>query len=305
MEYHFEQRWLYQDISDALRPDLIDLPYSSRDDLHNGSPRCSMAHESQNLSGNGSSMNSRTSRQVSDVRRDAHRDAPYYGASENFDQEAEWGAILVTPSQRERFVHVFNNLSYRTDDLKEQARYLDQFVAQDPRAGSAWESYVDLVAAIEYARRELTHTPYYRGERRDYRDNLGSTWLRYVSFAFTPTVPPDLDLFLTDATNRAQVIADYLQQRDDWAAAVRIDLPLTSSYAFLLTLGQADWLLAEREAIIDRLREAPPERSFDELTSWRGSLPAALLPVRLIEEVAQLIRPERFADHYLDLRPLT
>ena len=33
MEYHFEKRWLYQDISDQLRPDLLDRTYMTTDDL--------------------------------------------------------------------------------------------------------------------------------------------------------------------------------------------------------------------------------------------------------------------------------
>lgn len=302
LEYHFEQRWLYQDISDALHPDLIDLPYSTREDLEQRLAAVLDAHRVSEP------VRERIERELEEVETGQEvrlmlTGVPYYGASESFDRDAEWGATLVTPSQRERFVHVFNNLSYRTDDLKEQAKYVDEFVARDHRAGSLWKSYIDLVAAIEYARRELTHTTYAGHERRNYRDNLGSTWLRYVSFAFSPAVPAELDLFLTDATNRDEVIADYLQRRDSWAAAVRLELPLTSSYGFLLTLEQADWLIAERQAITDRLRDTAPERSFDELISWRGSLTAVPLPVRLIDQAAQMIRPERFAAQYLDLRP--
>jgi hypothetical protein len=33
MQYYFDQRWLYEDISDTLRPDLRDYPYTSPDDL--------------------------------------------------------------------------------------------------------------------------------------------------------------------------------------------------------------------------------------------------------------------------------
>jgi hypothetical protein len=79
------------------------------------------------------------------------------------------------------------------------------------------------------ARHETTSTPYAgetpaRTAGPEY--DSSTTWLRYVPFSFAPVLPAELDRFLRDAVNRDAVIADFLQQSGQWAAAVKVELPL-------------------------------------------------------------------------------
>jgi hypothetical protein len=301
LAYHFEQRWLYQDISDALRPDLIDLRYSSPEDLrarltgildsHNV-PQTTRARIERDLEGV----------KVGDDVRLMLTGIPFFAAQDSFDEQAQWGAILVPPSDRDRFVHVFNNISYRSGDLKEQAPFLRDYLAPDHRGGSLWKSYVDLIEAMEYARRELLGIPYAAQEARRYKPNVGSTWLRYVTFAFAPVVPFELEQFLVDAVNRDALIAEFLETPEIWAAATKIELPLAGSHGYLLSGAQASWMLAERSALIERLRELPAEAGLDALASWRSALPGAPTPLRLLDNVGQLLRPERFDAQFLTLQ---
>ena len=113
-------------------------------------------------------------------------------------------------------MHIFNNVSHRSGDLKEQASFLRDYLAPDHRGGSLWKSVVDLVEAMEYARRELLAIPYAAQDARGYRPNVGSTWLRYVTFTFAPVVPVELEQFLRDAVNRDALIAAFLQSPERW-----------------------------------------------------------------------------------------
>jgi superfamily II DNA or RNA helicase len=301
LEYHFEQRWLYQDISDALRPDLVDLTYSSTDELR---ARVRWILERHNVA---ESVRQRIEAQFEEI--EPGRDVrlmltgiPYFGSEATFDDRAEWGAVLVTSSERHRFVHIFNDVSARRDDIKEHGRYLAQFLPPDHRPGSLWKSYVDLITAMEYARREIERIPYAGGAERKYRANRGTTWLRYVTVAFAPTVPEELEGFLEDAVNRDEVIARYLEYPERWAAAVRLEMPLAGSLAFLMAAEEAEWFGDARQALIKRLRDARPEEGFDEIVAWRGGLLSTPIPVRLIDHFPQFVRGDRFERQYLDLR---
>lgn len=302
LAYHFEQRWLYQDISDALRPDLIDLRYSSLEDLR---ARLSALLDTHNVS---EATRARIERElegvlIGDEVRLMLTGIPFFAAAHDFEEQASWGAILVPPSEHQRFLHIFNNVSLRSDDLKEQAPFLGGHVAPDQRSGSLWKSYVDLIAAMEYSRRELQRIPYAAQAARGYKENLGSTWLRYVTLSFVPVIPVELEHFLADAVNRDSVIAQFLDTPETWAAAAKVELPLTASLAYLLTEAEASWVLAERGVLIGQLRDHAAEDGFEAIAAWRSALPAAPLPLRLVDHVAQILRPDRFEAQYLALEP--
>jgi len=302
MEYHFDQRWLYQDISDQLRPELVDRRYASAGELYDQVEAVLDAHQ----------VPSTVRRRILDTATKAEpgvdlrimlTGVPYFGERDTFSKDAEWGAILVTPEDERRFIHIFNDVSARFDDIKEHGLYLAQFVDQDSRAGSVWKSYVDLVTAMEYARREIMGTPYAGQSSRPYRKGLSTTWLRYVTLSFAPTVPAVLDAFLADALNRDQVVAAYLAAPESWAAASKIELPLTGTFALLLGADQATWLEYQRSDIVDRLRNVGPLDALQALDDWAMRLPDAPVPLALVREMGQLTRPERFTAQYLRLHP--
>jgi superfamily II DNA or RNA helicase len=301
LEYHFEQRWLYQDISDALRPDLLDITYASMDDLraqldslldqHNVASafRQRIRAEAEALDDTAGEVNLMLT------------GIPYFDAPDAFGERASWGAILVTPEERHRFVHIFNDVSARTEDIKHVEGYLAPFIAPDHRPGSLWKSYVDLITAMEYARREINRVAYAGAEERDYKQNRGTTWLKYVTLKFEPAVPEALQAFLADAMNKDTLIASYLENRTGWACAVRIELPLSGSLAWLLDAEQFEWLHGARVDLAARLSEVAPERSFEQIVAWRRDLDRAPVPQLLIDEIARFLRAERFAEHHLDL----
>jgi len=300
LEYHFEQRWLYQDISDALRPDLVDISYATIDELRARIQALLDAHGVADV------FRQRISSEIGALE-DTGRvslmltGVPYFGPAGEFFENASWGAILVTVQERHRFVQIFNDVSARTEDIKHVEGYLAPFIAPDHRPGSLWRSYVDLVTAMEYARREIDRVPYAGAEERDYHRNRGTTWLKYVTLQFDPAVPEALHAFLVDAVNKEGLIASYLEDPTAWAAAVRIELPLSGSLAWLLDAEQTEWLRSARVDLAARLSDVAPERGFEQIAAWRRDLDRAPIPQLLVDEISRFLRAERFADQHLDL----
>lgn len=300
LEYHFEQRWLYQDISDALRPDLVNIIYATSEELH---ARVHSTLEQHNVS---DAIRQRIAAElaeleVSDEIRLMLTGVPYFGPTQTFAEQASWGALLIKPAEHHRFVHVFNDVSARSEDIKNVDGYLAPFIAPDHRLASLWKSYVDLITAIEYARREIHRIPYAGQDERNYRASRGTTWLRYVTFVFEPAVPEQLQRFLADAINKDELIAQYLDKPGDWAAAIRVELPLSASIAWLLRAEQTQWLAQARLKLVAHLSEVAPERGFEQIAAWRGALDHAPVPLALIDHIAEFLRADRFESQHLDL----
>lgn len=300
LEYHFEQRWLYQDISDVLRPALVDLTYFSPADLEDQVRRLLEEHH----------VASRIAADLLEELRTAPESAPinvmltglpYFGSPDDFEAQSPWSALLVTPAERHRFVQVFNELSSRAEDLRDQIAWLAQSLGRLNSTEHLRKSYANLVPATEHARREITGTPYYGSESRGYRSGRSTTWLKYVTFTFRPAVPSALEELLADSYNREPVLAQYVAQPERWRSALRLELPIHGSEAFLLDAQQSAWLDGQLTSLERTLGSSDRPRVLVDLESWRVALDRCPLPRRVIEHIEQLLRPERRSQHLLAL----
>jgi hypothetical protein len=299
LQYHFEQRWLYQDISDELRPELVELSYRSLEDLRESVTVLLDRHRVP------WAFRRRVLAELESVSRGEQvrllfTGVPYYGAGE-FAAEAEWNAILVTDAERKQFTEVFNRLSSRKEDVHDSTAFLRGWLTPDRSPGSQWKSYVDLIAACGFARREVNGLAYSGDHNRGFKCGGSTTWLRYITIVFQAAVPDEFDRFLADAINRDSIIDRYLDGPEEWAGVVRLELPLSGSEAFLLTPSQLEWLRVERTALLETLRHAAPSRSFDEVGLWRAGLGETPLPLRVVDNFGQLLRPERLTTAMIEL----
>jgi hypothetical protein len=301
LEYHFDQRWLYQDISDALRPYLLDLTYSTEAELHAAVKELLDTHNVAPQHAARVMAELAMAEPGSDVRL-MLSGIHYFDEAADFANDAEWNALLIAPTERERFLRVFNDVSVRTEDFKEHSKYLANFLAPDTSVGSAWKAYVDLVEAMEYARREIHGEEYAGSASRPYRPGLSTTWLRYATVAFRPAVPADLEEFLRDAVNRDEVLSTFTARPGAWHAAVKVQLPLLGSIAYLLDSTQHEWFIDNRQTLVSNLRDAEGSAAFGTVSSWRGTLNSAPVPTRLVLEIDQFTRPDQFVEQYLALR---
>jgi hypothetical protein len=289
LEYHFEQRWLYQDISDRWHPSIIDWKFATsqeRDLLvlklledHHVAP----------------SVVSRVAQQLRELQpseevRVMLSGLPYFGAPEAFEESSKWGAILVTDRSRPTFVRLFNTVSDRDDDLKDESAFVGRFVSKDVGPGSEFLSYIDLIAAVEYARRELRGDGAAGQERRPFHQRRSSTWLRYHVFAHEPALPGALDGFLDGAINRSEVAAAFVVDPQRWRAALRISLPVEGWYAWLLDGDGVSWFEAQVASVGDRVRREAPADSLAAVAAWRHNLRAAPIPQLMLERFDELTR---------------
>ena len=303
LQYHFHQRWLYQDISDALRPVLEDLTYRSLSDLSEQVLRLLSTHRVAGPVADRivKDLQSVTVGQTLNLMLTG---LPFWGIQQDFDRRAGWGALLVTEATRSTFLTVFNTISVREDDLKESDTFLKQWARRDVSPGSLWKSYVDLIHAMEYARREILATPYAGGDSRPYSKPVGTTWLRYITFKHVPSIPLELERFLNDAVNRAEVLAAYETATERWKLAVKIELPLTGSIAYVLDSDQAQWFDETYARLLATLVHVDPLSSIDAVESQCRNLQASPVPLRLVNELRQFLRRDRFDRQVLRLADL-
>lgn len=298
LQYYFDQRWLYEDISDTLRPDLSDYAYSSLDDLRQQVQALLVKHNVKEK------VAARIYAELATIDQTAPVQVmlsgyPYSGSPNRFATDAAWGAILVTPHERGRFLSLFNEISARSEDINDQDAYLRRWLATDVSAGSLWRSYGELIPAMEYARRELQNIYYHGKDGRGHRSGHATTWLRYVTFRFRPSVPPDLDAFLTDCFNREKLLGTYIADPGLWGGVVRIELPVTSSEGLLLNHDQAEWFLTTQAELMKQLAKADRGDVLAALARWRTTVTTTPVPLRLVDNIQQFLRPETIHSYIL------
>jgi superfamily II DNA or RNA helicase len=294
--YHYEQRWLYQDISDFLHPQLTDRTYESREDLegqveallgaHRVDPETVQAISTQM---SGLAPGDRFSLLLTGL--------PYFGPRADFETRAPWSAVLVTPQNRDLFLRVFNDFCARGASVAQLADYLRNFLAVDPSLSSTWTLFMHMLLAMDYARQELGGIQYAGFDRRGYAPSTGTTWLRYITFTQGSTIPAGFEEFLGNAVNREEIVARYVEAPNSWAAAVKVDLPLAGTWAYLLDPPSIKWLDQQRQDVRAAMYSVAPLTTFGVLASWRLGSGVSPLPQVLMDKFGTFVSDIGFSTH--------
>ena len=303
LQYHFERRWLYQDISDRLRPELVDLGYDSSASLRElvfGLLLHYRVPEKVRIRVLGELDRVRGAEPV----RLMLAGLPYYGAEADFADRAEWQALLIPAEEHERFRRIFNLVSDRGVGTHDPVTFLRQFIDVDRRSGSQWKCYVDLVEAMDHARKEIEGKPFPGSQSRSYEPGQATTWLRYVTLVYSPKLPSELEAFLADAVNRTEIVNEYLIAPELWGLAARVPQPIGGFEAFLLRHDEASWFAERRDEVIRKLSGAAALDAHSTLAAWRSSLAKVNASVRLLDRMEYFLREDLFAAHTLDLAGL-
>ncbi len=271
LAYHWEQGWLYQDISDLLRPRIESIPFTSATELrslvtetldrHNVSPEVKFA-----------TLESLNTADVTDRVSMLLTGLPYSGRAERFDEDGRWGAVLVAPRERDTFLRVFNAYSERHGEVNDTRAFLEQFLPFESEGGSRWKRYVDMLAAMRAAGAERHGDGFADSLARPKNTETGTTWLTYITFAYQPDLPPDLNAFLADAINRDEVAGEFLAEPGKWALAIKLPLPLEGTVAKLLSPESAAWVAQQRQALRTELASTDARESFGAIAGWRARL---------------------------------
>lgn len=285
--YHFDQRWLYQEIDDFLKPQLVDIEYGSHSDLHEKAKQVLLQHR----------VEEKQARRVlsrietllpGETCRLFFYGLPYFGAKECFEQEAGWGVSLETADTSSMLRSVFNAFCQLGADLSDPSDFLLRDgaaygLAKDLNSGSRWLELTGLLTAAYFAKREVHGpSPVEAMGCRPFKVHGATTWLRYVSFTFQPAVPPALSAFLQDCHNAAAIEATYLEAPLQYVTAIKVPLPLSGAEAFLLHNSAITELAAALTELKQRLSQAGPEEQFGALASFLVSSRYVHLPSRLL-----------------------
>ncbi|HEX7944034.1 MAG TPA: DEAD/DEAH box helicase family protein [Phenylobacterium sp.] len=281
LAYRFDQRWLYQEIDDYLRPDLRDEDYSDQGEL--------LAHaadllEAHHVSGGDRATALRALAKLAPGAspRLLFYGLPYFGDPADFEMRARWGVFIETPENSVPFRGLFNSFSALGAELSDPTEYLTvtgpaHGISRDRASAIGWSQMVDVLTAAYFARQELYGPRDEVQAQRPFKDQGPTTWLRYVVLHHRPQVPTALLSFLSDCHNRAQLEATYLDSARDLALAVKTPLPLGGCEGLLLAPDIASETLAWLDNLRDALRLVDPSRQLSELAARQ----AASIPPRL------------------------
>ncbi|MBJ6146310.1 DEAD/DEAH box helicase [Hymenobacter sp. BT559] len=296
LAYHYEQRWLYQEISDSLRPQIVDHRYTSKAQLQSHVEQVLTAYHIQDPH----RQLVRKQLEINPVGQDFSlmlTGFPFEGSATQFDQEAEWNVVPVSEANRREFLSVFNGFSLANPPVKFASEFLRRHLAVDICPGSMWLGMRDMLTAMEYARRELDGIAYAGAPNRNYQPHKGTTWLTYVTFRYAPTLPQGLQDFIQDTVNSEVIAVQYTENVPYWHACVKTELPIGGALAFLLNAEQLAWLEQERGRVLTLLSGTPPHEAFARLEAWRTELPYCPLPLQLVLRFERFIAAEALQAH--------
>ena len=309
LAYHFDQRWLYQEISDFLRPELLDIDYSTETDLHRkvdemlAHHRVKPAERRQIIDQLGLVRPGSTCRLLL-------HGFPYAGDVRDFDTQAQWGAWLETEKNSTAFRGIFNafcalgaNLSDPSDFLaREAANY---GIPKDLWQFSDWRKLMRVLTSSYLAYEEIYGSNPNANACRPSKRAGPTTWLKYVTLGFRPTIPVELSEFISDCFNKETVEAEYLEPSNDFALAIKLPLPLSGYEAILLDQCSAANFEACVSVLRDRLSRVSPAERIGELAAFTATAHYAHLPSRILLRIQPYLSSISHRELVLRLSPFT
>ncbi|WP_052879480.1 DEAD/DEAH box helicase [Vibrio coralliirubri] len=308
LAYHFDHRWLYQEISDYLRPALEDIEYSTVDELkqkitymlqfHNCSDEASKK-VFKDLEG---FIPGSTCRLL-------FSGLPYYESKDKFQSMSAWTPILELPENSLTFRWIFNDFCERGADISDPSDLIRLygkkfgFGGTDEENGCA-KSYSNMLISMCMAAREIYQDNKYIG--RPFHRYGSTTWLKYVTFSFVPKIPQKMQNFLIGCYNKDKIAEDYLEGSERYELLIKQPLPFGEWEAYLLTADTSNRF----EKLIREVRASLAQTDLSEQFSVLASIIAKChgiegLPFHLLQRIDGFITKEKGKERTLDLDVLT
>ena len=308
LAYHFDQRWLYQEISDFLRPKLIDIDYISKEDLTEKVrvlfDRHNVRIEERNR------IEDRLDEIVpGELCRILLFGFPYYGDTERFNQDAKWGAFLEIAENSPVFRGAFNAFCANGARLSDPSDFLSREagsygVTKNLSPGSTWRSLMEVLTSAYCAQEELYSGNPLGGVSRSFKTHGPTTWLTYATFNYRPSIPEVLEDFLKDCYNRTQLASEFLEAPEKNGLVVKFPLPLGGCEGWLLNQDQAQAFLDCISKARSRLKEVAPAEQVGELASFIAAAYFPYLPSRLLLRMESFLNPDLYDICVLSLTSL-
>ena len=304
LAYHFDQRWLYQEISDRLRPEIIDIDYVSKDHLRTRIGEVLSQHRVDD----DRILSATQLAPFGDTCRILLHGLPYAGVPTDFGETSKWGFFLETDASSQAFRHIFNSFCRQGADLSDPSDFLTREatrfgIPKDLRKGSMWRELMNVLTACHLANSEIRIPEgTTQSSSRPYRPHGPTTWLKYVTFRFRPPLDTRLADFLEGCYNRNRAVSAYHQDPARFAAAVKMPIPYEGFEAFLLSTDQAVTLDAHIGSARAVLHNAEPDLRVNKLAGYLADAPSIDLPVRLLLRIEAFLPPAGYEAYILPLQ---
>jgi len=304
LAYHFDQRWLYQDIDDYLRPKLLDYDYTSPAELRSLVRQVLREHCVSDAT-EPQVLEALEAVEPGDTCRLFLYGLPYFGSPEAFETAAKWGALLEAPDNSLAVRSIFNSFCAIGADLADPVDFLtkegSKFSLTPANRDGLWRALTGLLLSAYLAKQEMTKgDAAAAAENRPYRRAGSSTWLRYVTFTYRPAVPAGLSSFLADCHNATSIEAAYLDSPTEWSAAVKVPLPLDRYEAYLLPERTWKELREAVHQLRTLLSDVTADRQLGELAAFLAMARHAVEP-RLFNRIEFLLSPSSWQRQVLPL----
>jgi superfamily II DNA or RNA helicase len=301
LAYRYDQRWLYQEISDLLRPRLEDYYYSDIIELRQ---RVRQVLDGANVV---ASVRHRIEERFDSANAgDRYRlllfGLPYDQAVGPFATASTWGAILETTANSELFRRVFNDYCALGAGISDPSVFLQRYVPYSPLPDSDYRLYYTMLLSMHYAQKELGGYTDVPGDGRPYSAGNATTWLTYVTFHHEPSVSSTVRVFLGSCVNAEHLLAEYSQPHTDWAMCVRVALPLGGFFGWLFGESEAHWLTAKRKELVERMSVASAADQLLLGVSWTATEPFVPIPGLLAARFDSILREPHWSTHVLHLK---
>ena len=135
-------------------------------------------------------------------------------------------------------------------------------------------------------------------------DNHSTSWLKYVTFEFRPTIPEHVAVFLTECINRTE-ITSKLEESSDIALLLRVPMPLVGYEAFALTEKQYASFTALRDGLVTALKNTPGIQQLSVAAAFLATQDATEIPHRLMRWMDLFPRGDFMAANSLILQTTT
>ncbi|WP_081063213.1 DEAD/DEAH box helicase [Burkholderia stagnalis] len=296
LAYYFDQRWLYQEIDDFLRPQLLDVEYGTTSDLLSKVDTLLATHRVEQKQAD--RIRARLKSVVpGETCRLFFYGLPYFGDAELFSNSANWGVLTETTESSNMLRGIYNEFCARGADFSDPSDFLltvgqKYGLTKDLTPGSRWLEMTHLLTAAYFAKREV-HGPSSIdvAGKRPYKTNGATSWLTYVTLHFRPAIPQVLSGFLRDCHNAEEIEAQYLRSPLDAAMAIKVPLPLAGSEAHLLSEPASKDLVAMLDELRQTLMQVTPAGQFGALAAFLASASSTPLPPRLHRRIEFLVDP--------------
>ena len=132
-------------------------------------------------------------------------------------------------------------------------------------------------------------------------DNHSTSWLKYVTFEYRPTIPEHVAAFLRECVNRVD-ITSKLEGSSDISLLLRVPMPLVGYEAFALTEKQYDSFMDLRGGLVASLMNTPGIQQLAVAAAFLATQDGTDIPHRLRRWMDMFSRTDFMENNSLSLQ---